>query len=292
MTILSMPQFVPQPDTHSNFQAAAPWAAQFGLQKNPFKDTIDTKLFFRTKPHEEAAVRIKIGIEDQHALILLDGASGTGKTLATQVVLRSLDSDRFAPLYVSVFPGMGKGALLGAILAALAMPPGRGVHERLAHIQARAMTLGRDGRRLVIVIDEAHFLSAEALHALRTLSNLETEQEKMVTVLLVAEPGLARRLAAPSYASLRGRITFAVSLPPLTLEGLEQYVKYRILKCGGDVSLLPPEVYGPLHELSRGIPREVNRLLYLSFIEAMAASQPLSLATVLAAAGKRGALDG
>jgi len=271
---------------------SAPWAAQFGLQKNPFKDTIDPKLFFRTKQHEEATVKIKIGIEDNHALILLDGPSGTGKTLAAQVVLRALDQDFFAPVFVAVFPGMGKGALMGAILAALELRPTRLFPERLAQVQAQAMVLRAAGRRLVIVIDEAHFLAADALHSLRTLSNLETEREKLVTVLLVAEPGLARRLAGPSYASLRGRITFALSLPPLSVEGLEQYVKYRLLKCGGQASLLAAELYGPLHQLSHGIPREVNRLLYLGFIEAMAAGQALDLATLQAVAGRRGAVDG
>lgn len=269
------------------------WALSFGLQKNPFQDTINTELFFRTKQHEEAAVKVKIGIEDRHALVLLDGVSGTGKTLAAQVVLRSLDSDYFAPFFVPVFPGMGKGALLGAILAAMAVNSGRLVHDRLSVIQEQALILGREGRRLVIVIDEAHFLSAEALHSLRTLSNLETGREKLVTVLLVAEPGLAKRLASPFYASLRGRITFAVRLEPLTVEDVEQYVKYRILKCGGDPArLLPPDSYALIHELSRGVPRDVNRLLYVSFIEAMTAGQPVSLALIRAAADKRGALDG
>ncbi len=269
-----------------------PWAAQFGLKQNPFQDTIDTRLFFRSRQHEEAAVKVRIGIEDRHALILLDGPSGSGKTLASQVVLRALDRDAFATVFVSVFPGMGKGALLGAILKELAVTPSRLVHERLTQIRERALADSREGRRLVIVIDEAHFLAADALHSLRTLSNLETEREKLVTVLLVAEPGLARRLAAPSYASLRGRITFAVSLKPLTVEALEQYVKYRILKCGGDASLLPAEGYALIHELSGGIPREANRLLYVSLIEAMTAGQPLGLETIRAAAGKRGLLDG
>lgn len=269
------------------------WASHFGLKKNPFQDTINTDLFFRTKQHEEATVKIKIGIEDRHALILLDGVSGTGKTLATQVVLRSLDSDYFTPVFVPVFPGMGKGALLGAILSAMEVDSGRLVHERLTVIQEQALKQGCDGRRLVIVIDEAHFLSSDALHCLRTLSNLETGREKLVTVLLVAEPGLAKRLASPFYASLRGRITFAVRLEPLTLEGLEQYVKYRILKCGGDPArLLSPECYVQIHGLSHGIPRDVNRLLYVSFIEAMTSGRPVGLATIKAAADKRGALDG
>ena len=272
--------------------STAPWANQLGLRKNPFQDTIDPRLFFRTRQHEEAVVKLKIGIEERHALILLDGPSGTGKTLAAQVVLRSLDRERFTPVFVSVFPGMGKTALLGAILAALEVTPARLASERLIQLQEQARLLVSDGRRLVIVIDEAHFLAADALHSLRAMSNLETEQEKLVTVLLVAEPGLARRLAAPAHASLRGRITFAVRLAPLGVEGLEQYVKYRILKCGGDPSRLPPETYGLLHELSRGIPREINRLLYVACIEAMTSGQPLGPATIQMAVGRRGSLDG
>jgi len=238
------------------------------LKRNPFKDCIDPDLFFRTGQHEEALVKIRIGLEDQHALILLQGVSGTGKTLVTQVALRDLDQERFAPVFVFVFPGMGKGALLDAILTELQVAGGRFVHERLSRLQEAALDLAANGRRLVVVIDEAHFLKADALHLLRTLSNLETEQEKLVTVLLVAEPGLGKRLKAPSYASLRGRITFSLNLLPLDRQGVEQYVKFRLLKCGAGPDFLSPEIYDMVHGASCGIPREVNRLLYTGFIDA------------------------
>lgn len=262
----------------------AHWTGQFGLQKNPFRDTIDTELFFRTRQHEDAALKIKIGIEDHHALILLTGASGTGKTLASQVVLRSLAKDRFESSFVFVFPGMGKGALLGAIITELGLEPGRYMQDRLRQIQEKAMELHRQEQRLVIVIDEAHFLKSDALHALRTMSNLETEHDKLVTVLLIAEQSLRRRLKAPSYASLRGRITFSIDLLPLSLSDLEQYVKYRILKCGGQFDFFSNEIYGLVHQLSGGIPREINRLLYATLIEAMAANQHTITAELLASA--------
>lgn len=254
----------------------AHWTGQFGFQKNPFRDTIDTELFFRTRQHEDAALKVKIGIEDHHALVLLTGVSGTGKTLASQVVLRSLAKDRFESCFVFVFPGMGKGALLGAIVTELGLSPTRFVQDRLRQIQEKAMELHRQDKRLVIVIDEAHFLQADALHVLRTLSNLETEHEKLITVLLIAEEGIRRRLKAPSYASLRGRITFSVDLSPLSLNDLEQYVKYRILKCGGQFDFFTSEIYTIVHELSGGIPREINRLLYAGLIEAIASNQKLT----------------
>lgn len=252
--------------------SSSDWPAEFGLARNPCKDTLDTSLFFGTRQHEEAVVRIRLGIDDGHALILLVGASGTGKTLVSQVVLRSLSERDTALSLVFVHPGMGKGTLLGKILEDLgAGSGGRFAHQRLALIQSQALALHKEGRRLVVVIDEAHFLTADALHILRSLSNLETESEKLVSVLLIAEGSLMRRLQSPSYAALRSRVTFFVELRPLSLAETEQYIKYRLLKCGAPASdVMAKEVYAEIHRHSHGIPREINRLLYHSFMEALA----------------------
>lgn len=265
------------------------WAQQFGFARIPFKDTLDTDLFYRTRQHEEALLKIRIGIEDCHALILLDGVSGTGKTLLSQLVLRELDQDRFLPVIVPVHPDMGKNVLLGRIVAE-ADPnavPARTADQRLNQLQATALDEHHKGRRLVIVIDEAHFLKADALHVLRTLSNLETEREKLVTVLLVAEKGLARRLAHPSYASLRGRITFAVHLEPLCRDESEQFIKFRLLKCGASTELLSRDAYDEAHRISGGIPREINRLLYNSFLEALGAKLPGVTSSLMQETGSR-----
>lgn len=247
------------------------WPTTFGLSKNPFKDTLDTSLFFRTRQHEEALIKLRIGIEDRHALVLLTGASGTGKTMVSQVVLRNLENSRFVPAFVLVYPRMGKGALLGAVLEELGVEAlARTTQGRLRQLQEQALALNGRGQQLVIIIDEAHFLKADALHLLRSLSNLESEEDKLVTVVLIAEESLRRRLRAPSYASLRSRITFQVDLQPLSRAETEQYIKYRLLKCGAYADFLAEEVYETAHRLTAGIPREVNRLLYNGFIEAMA----------------------
>ncbi|RJX28168.1 MAG: hypothetical protein C4531_12235 [Desulfurivibrio sp.] len=264
------------------------WTRNFGLRQNPFKDTLDTELFYRTRQHEEALVKIRIGIDDCHALILLTGRSGTGKTLLSQLVIRGLDPARFVPVFVPVYPGMGKGMLLAGILAETDRPDaGRLTHERLHLLQEAAVHRHAAGQRLVIIIDEAHFLKADALHILRTLSNLETEQEKLVTVLLIAENSLARRLSSPSYASLRGRITFAVNLAPLSRAETEQFIKFRLLKCGGPPGLLADEAYDAVHRLSGGVPREINRLLYNGFLEALSGNQQIISAALIETAGRK-----
>ncbi|MDH5297972.1 MAG: AAA family ATPase [Desulfobulbaceae bacterium] len=254
-----------QPQTSAGFS----WPQTFGLKENPFRDSLDPNLFFRTRQHEEALLKIRIGIDDGHALILLSGASGTGKSMVSQVALRDIGHGHETAL-VFVYPGMGKGQLLDAILSEMGeKETGRFTQQRLDLLQQKSVALYREGKRLVVMIDEAHFLKADALHLLRTLANLETARRKLITVLLIAEPGLRKRLATPGYAALRGRITFMVDLHPLTQEETEQYIKYRLLKCGGYGDLLPPAVYVAAHELSHGIPREINRLLYNSMIEAL-----------------------
>jgi type II secretory pathway predicted ATPase ExeA len=273
---------------------SANWTTHFGLRQNPFRDTLDTDLFYRTRQHEEALVKIRIGIDDSQAIILLAGQSGTGKTLISQLVIRALDPARFLPVFVPVYPDMGKGMLLGQILKEIdRQKAGRYTHDRLLHLQDRAVALHDKGKRLVIIIDEAHFLKADALHILRTLSNLETEQEKLVTVLLIAENSLTRRLSSPTYASLRGRITFAVHLAPLTRAETEQFVKYRLLKCGGPPQLLTVDAFDEAYRLSGGIPREINRLLYNGFLEALSCNLRTINGSLVHSAGlKLGATHG
>lgn len=264
------------------------WTQKFGLNRNPFQDTLDTDLFFRTRQHEEALIKVKIGIEDRHALILLAGQSGTGKTLVSQLVLRGLDQQANIPAFVYAYPGMGKGPLLAAILTEIGVEnPGRFTHHRLTQLQDQALALHAKGKRLVVLIDEAHFLKADALHLLRTLSNLETEHEKLVTVILVAEKSLVRRLGRPTYDSLRGRITFSVGLDPLTCTETEQFIKFRLLKCGGPVHLLDEEGYKTVHRISNGVPREINRLLYNGFIEALTSNHHALTPGIIRAAGKK-----
>ncbi len=252
------------------------WESKFGFTKNPFKDNIDTDLFFRTRQHEEAIIKIKIGIEDQHALILLTGASGTGKTLISQVVMNDLDPSNYVRIFIFAYPGMSKGALIGSILDELEIDSGRLVNDRLNALHEVALLYYKQGKQLVIVVDEAHFLKADALHVLRTLSNIETEHEKLITVLLIAEQTMHKRLQARSYDSLRGRITFSLSLEPLSMFDMEQYIKYRLLKCGGDTNLLNYEIYKTVHKSSNGIPREINKILYTSLIDIATRNRQLS----------------
>ena len=136
---------------------------------------------------------------------------------------------------VLVTPGLSKTGLLREILAELgiALPVGIGqVHDLVRLLSNHIIQLHQEGRRLIVIIDEAHLLSADCLHVVRTISNIETPEQKLSTCLLLGESRLAQRLEHPTFESLRNRIYLRCTLDPLTVEETEQYIKFRLLTAG------------------------------------------------------------
>ena len=142
------------------------------------------------------------------------------------------------------------------------MPPR--FQDLLGLLESTMIDLHRQGKRLVIIVDEAHFLSSEALHVLRTLSNLESPQQKLCTCLLFAEERFLRRLQHPVHSSLATRIYHRISLRPLSEQETAQYLNFRLLVAGGRPELFDDEARGAIYAAAGGICREVNRLAYLA----------------------------
>jgi type II secretory pathway predicted ATPase ExeA len=147
--------------------------------------------------------------------------------------------------------------------------------------------LHQEGRRLVVIIDEAHLLSADCLHVVRTISNIETPEQKLSTCLLMGESRLAQRLEHATYESLRNRIYLRATLDPLTLEDAEQYVKFRLITAGRFEDLFTPAAFAAMHFHSRGIARTLNKIAMLSLLEGSAHQRPVIDEETVAAAAKR-----
>ena len=118
------------------------------------------------------------------------------------------------------------------------------------------------GKRLVVIIDEVHFLNAESLHMLRTLSNIEVPDHKLITVLLFGEQTFLKKMKNPRYRAIFSRMFVRTEIRPLYIHELEQYVKFRLLVSGGSPDLIPSSAIPPLYERSKGIPREINRICH------------------------------
>jgi len=236
---------------------------RYGLRIRPFADSVNPDLFFRTEAHDHAFVEMRRCVEEHVSLGLCTAPSGTGKTLLTQILLSSLDPRRCRALLTLVYPGMTQIAMLREIIGELGVAPNLAARARLHDlvnlVHEEIIRLYQQNVKLVLIIDEVHFLRADCLHLLRTLSNIEVPERKLVTVLLFGEESFLKRMDNPSYRSLFSRMFVRVGLRPLNAGEVEQYIKYRLLMAGGSPSLFARECFDAIARLSRGVPREINR---------------------------------
>lgn len=238
----------------------------FKFYCNPFSDSVNPKFFFRTEAHEDAYTKMKKCVEDDISLGLTTAAAGTGKTLLTQILLSHLESKSYQVILILAYPQMSKTALLKEIINELEggkdLPKNATVHNYLEIIQNEIISLYKKHRKLVVIIDEVHFLNADALHILRTLSNIETPEKKLITVLLFGEDIFLKRMQLPGYKSIFSRMFIRARLRPLLREEVEQYIKFRCLIAGGNPAIFSPDCYNFIYTYSRGIPRDINRLCH------------------------------
>ena len=204
-------------------------------------------------------------IHDNISLGLLTARSGTGKTLLTQILLQALDSRKFRPALVLAYPRISRSALLGELAAELGiqgLPSRPSLHRLINSVQEKIFSLHKEGLKPVFIIDEVHFLGGDTLHLLRSLSNIETPKEKLVTILLFGEESFLKKLDKPRYRAILSRTFIRVQLRPLLAEEVEQYIKFRCLMAGKQNDLFEKDVYPLIHEATEGVPREVNRLCH------------------------------
>ncbi|KPL10672.1 hypothetical protein AMJ85_05385 [candidate division BRC1 bacterium SM23_51] len=243
----------------------------FGFEDNPFRDSVNPKFFFRTESHEQAYVMMRQCVDEDIALGLTAAATGTGKTLLTQILLADLDPKQYQPVVVLIYPQMTRKALLVEIARELELEVRS--HARIqtlvAAIHGRIMELYRQGIKLVLIIDEVHFLKADSLHLLRTLSNIEVPERKLVTTLMFGEEAFLDKLEQPKFQALLSRVFVRADLRPLSAPEVEQYVKFRCLVAGGSGSIFEGPTFPMIHELSEGVPREINRVCYRAMTRAV-----------------------
>lgn len=272
------------------FIAPGDFVAAYGLRENPFADCVHPAFFYRTDAHAEAFRSMMLAADFNTSLGLVTGPSGTGKTLVSQLLLQQLAEPKYRVILVLVTPGISKTGLLREILAelGLALPVGIArVQDLVRMLSNHIIELHEQGRRLVMIIDEAHLLSADCLHVIRTISNIEIPERKLCTCLLFGESRLDDRLEHPSYESLRNRIYLRAQLYPLTAADTAQYVKYRLMTAGRLADLFTPAALDALHAHSGGIPRQLNKLAMLSLIEGAALQQAMIDDAIVAIASRR-----
>lgn len=287
---LVAPPVVAEPASVLPFAPPGDFIRFYGLRENPFADAVHPDYFFRTQGHAIAFRSMMLAADFQTSLGLVTGESGTGKTLVSQLLLQYFDEVRYCPALILVTPGLSKTGLLREILSELnlALPVGVSrVQDLVKLLSNHIIELHGQGRHLVILVDECHLLSADCLHVIRTLSNIETPRQKLVTCLLFGEARFIQRLQHPSFDALRNRIYLRCNLEALTPAEVAQYVQFRLMTAGRLQDLFTPGALALIGEHSKGVCRNVNKLAMLTLLEGADARLAIIDEAAVAAAAKR-----
>ncbi len=231
----------------------------FGFSEKPFNLTPDSRYLFLSAKHQEAYANLEFGVAQGSGFLLLTGEVGTGKTTLIRHFLSQVGPD--VRTAVILYPALSAGELFHAILQDLGVPFAGGTLKDAVDALARALIEARSlGLKVVVLIDEAQSLKPHVLEQLRLLSNLETEREKLLTVVLVGQPELRDMLDQPALRQLSQRITSRSHLDPLNLEQTRSYVRHRLVVAGGSGSEISDHAVQRVYLRSGGVPRLVNLL--------------------------------
>jgi general secretion pathway protein A len=245
----------------------------YSLRHNPFEITPNPFFLFLTKGHTEALATLYYGISRHKGFVVMTGEVGTGKTLLVRSVLQLLKHSNVA--YAYVFNSrLSSLEFLQYVaedfgLAAL----GKTKNEVLLDLNKYLIARHEKKLTTVLVVDEAHHLSAEVLEEIRLLTNLETTQEKLLQILLVGQPELDEKLDSFDLRQLKQRIAVRSRLEPLDLQETTSYIQRRLQLAGANSStgdLFPDETIAEVYRHSRGIPRVINTLCENALIGAYA----------------------
>lgn len=239
----------------------------YGLKEMPFHVTPDPRFLYLTPSHREALQHLRYGVAERKGFIVLVGEVGCGKTTLCRAFLEELDHDKVDTALI-LNPRLNETTLLRAILEELGEAP-EGRDKLLS--QLNRVLLDRIARRreILLFVDEAQNLSFQVLEQMRLLSNLETDKEKLLQIILIGQPELKAKLEEPRLRQLRQRILVYCELRPLSLPELESYVTHRLTLAGANGRpRFTPRALRAIHRTSRGIPRLVNHLCDKSLLSA------------------------
>jgi MSHA biogenesis protein MshM len=238
----------------------------FGLRELPFGITPDTSYFFACRSVREALNTLLIAVSNGEGFIKITGEVGTGKTLLCRKFLSTL-----GPSWVSAYipnPNLEPRSLLFALADELGAGGGRAESHRLEKdLMQRLLDIARQGKRVVLCMDETQAMPLATLETVRLLTNLETEKRKLMQVVLFGQPELDRKLASDSVRQLRQRITFQYALKALTRDEVADYVAHRLTIAGySGPAVFTNGALRAMHLASRGVPRLVNILAHKALL--------------------------
>ena len=249
----------------------------YGFVQPPFTLTPDPRFLYRSESHEEAISQLQQAIRRKEGFIVLTGDIGTGKTTICRALLEQLDASVFTSLILNPFLSVEE--LLREVLLDFGVVSREGVrsgriataskHELISTLHEFLLSLMPIHGSAVLIIDEAQHLSPQVLEQIRIISNLETNESKLLQIVLVGQLNLLDALAAAEMRQLDQRISIRATLKPLNREEVEAYIAHRLWVARGSTAVtFEPPALDLVHAFTGGVPRIINLLCDRSLMQA------------------------
>ena len=250
------------------------YAKFFGLRELPFNNTPDPRFFYSTPDHEEALASLIYAVQERKGFVLLTGEVGAGKTLVSRMMLRQFGTHiTFANIHHAV---QGAADLVESLCTELELPIETGASHSKCVRALHDFLLTQFGKDIpvVLVLDEAQVLPAEAFEQLRMIGNLEADDAKLLQVAILGQPELRRRFASPAFRQLRQRIFRVFHLPALSRKVTEDYIRHRLAVAGAsDLEVFNAAAMDVIYECSQGLPRLINTVCDNAMLSAYSADR-------------------
>ncbi|MFH1577594.1 MAG: AAA family ATPase [Candidatus Omnitrophota bacterium] len=245
----------------------------YNLKERPFNVTSDPAFFFLSSSHREALSHLVYGISQRKGIIVISGEVGTGKTTLCRAFLSQSQPKNTKTAFI-INPNFSTKELLEAIVADFGILATKRTKLSLVE-QLNKFLLNQtiQGKNAVLIIDEAQNLKPKQLEEIRLLSNLETEKDKLLQIVLVGQPELKFKLDLENLVQLQQRVVVRYHVKPLKREEIKDYIDHRLKIAGSSLEKIPfdDQAQDAIHDFSNGVPRLINILCDRCLLAAFAA---------------------
>lgn len=247
------------------------YESYYGLNSKPFQLTPDPQFFFASKLHKRAMSYLQYGLSQAEGFIVITGDIGTGKTTIANSLLDNIEEDIYAAQIVT--PKLSPDELVKMVASKFNLPAeGRSKSDLLESIQSFLQQLNSNGKRALLLVDEAQNLPLETIEELRMLSNFQLNGKPLLQSFLLGQAELQPILRAPNMEQFRQRIVASCHLTPLSSHEMREYIEHRLHYAGcNKEALISSEAYDAIYQFTNGVPRKINtlmdRILLYGFLE-------------------------